>query len=64
MRSRRPDAAHRRGLADGLDIDVRQQVHGGQAWDDRDARPAAANDWTAMLSSAGRATRGPDPAAR
>ena len=63
MRSRCPDAAHRRRPADGLDIDVRQQVRGGQVRDDRDVRPAAANAWTAMLSSAGRATRGPDPAA-
>jgi hypothetical protein len=64
MRLRRPDAAHRRGAADGLDLDVRQRVRGGQARDDRDARPAAANAWTATLSPVVRATRGPDPAAR
>ena len=63
MRSRRSDVAHRCGAADRLDLDVRQQVRGDKARDDRDARSAAANAWTAMLSSAGRATRGPDPAA-
>ena len=64
MRSRCPDAAHRRRPADGLDIDVRQQVRGGKVRDDRDVRPAAANAWTATLSPVVRATRGPDPAAR
>ena len=64
MRSRRSDVAHRCGAADRLDLDVRQQVRGGQVRDDRDVRPAAANAWTAMLSSVVLATRGANPAAR
>ena len=38
MRSRRSDVAHRCGAADRLDLDVRQQVRGDKARDDRHAQ--------------------------
>jgi hypothetical protein len=64
MRSRRPEAAHRRGAADGLDLDVRQRVRGCQARDDRDAQAGRRERLDGYVVVGGQATRGSNPAAR